>query len=520
VTDGALARAGLTVTAAFLISRVLGWVRVVVLGNLFEAGADLDAYFAAFRIPDLMFQLVAAGAIGTSLIPVLTGLIAEDQRARAERVASSVANLMLGALLVLSILMFVFAPTIVPWLVPGFDAEQTAMTVELTRLMLVAPVFLAAGAIVSAVLNTDGRFGAAAIAPVAYNVAIIGGAILLGPALGVFGAAVGVVIGAVAHLLVQLPALRGRFRYRPVADTGDPATREAFTLMLPRAIGMGANQITFLVNTALATTVAVGAVVSYTVAFSVVQIPLGVIGLPLGVVLLPTLSRALADGRADDFGRILGRSLRLLLWATLYVTAVGIVVRDPVVDALFGWGFDDAALTATAMTLGVFLLGLPAHALNVMLARAFYSGRDTATPVAVAVASVAVNVIVSLLTVETLGLAGLALGIAVGAWFEALVLTALLLRRRVALDGRAVLTAGAGALVGALAAAATAFVTLVVIDAVAPAEPVGRGVLGAALRVLAAGATSGLVYLLYSRLVRLAELDMTVDVVRAALRRR
>ena len=383
MTDGALARAGLTVTAAFLVSRVLGWVRVVVLGNLFGPGAELDAYYAAFRIPDLMFQLVAAGAIGSSLIPVLTGLIAAGERSRAERVASSVANLVLGALLVLSVLMAVFAPVIVPWLVPGFDAETTAMTVELTRLMLIAPIFLAAGAIASAVLNTDGRFGAAALAPVAYNVAIIGGAILLGPALGVFGAAVGVVVGAVAHLLVQVPALRGRFRYRGVVDTGDAATRESFALMLPRAIGMGANQITFLVNTALATTVAVGAVVSYNVAFSVVQIPLGVIGLPLGVVLLPTLSRALADGRADDFARILGRSLRLLLWTSLYVTAVGIVMREPVIDALFGWGFDEAALAATATTLGVFLLGLPAHALNVMLARAFYSGRDTATPVAV-----------------------------------------------------------------------------------------------------------------------------------------
>ena len=130
MTDGALARAGLTVTGAFLVSRVLGWVRVLVLGNLFGASADLDAYYAAFRIPDLMFQLVAAGAIGSSLIPVLTALIASGERSRAERVASSVANLMLGTLLVLSILMVLFAPVIVPWLVPGFDAETTAMTVE------------------------------------------------------------------------------------------------------------------------------------------------------------------------------------------------------------------------------------------------------------------------------------------------------------------------------------------------------------------------------------------------------
>jgi putative peptidoglycan lipid II flippase len=435
-------------------------------------------------------------------------------------VASSVANLMLGTLLVLSILMAAFAPVIVPWLVPGFDAETTAMTVELTRLMLIAPIFLAAGAIAGAVLNTDGRFGAASMAPVAYNVAIIGGAILLGPSLGVFGAAIGVVVGAVAHLLVQVPALRQGFHYHAVADARDPAAREAFSLMLPRAIGLSANQITFLVNTALATTVAVGAVVSYNVAFNVVQIPLGVIGLPLGIVLLPTLSRALAEDRGDDYGRILGRSLRLLLWATLYVMAVGVVVRVPVIDALFGWGFDAGALSATAATLGVFLLGLPAHALNVMLARAFYSARDTATPVAVAIASVGVNVVISLATVERLGLAGLALGIALGAWFEALVLTVLLLRRRVALDIRAVAVAGGAALIGSLIAAAAAFVTLVAIDSVAPAQPIGHGIVGSIVRVVLAGVASGLVYLVYSRLMRLAELQMTVDVVRGALRRR
>ncbi len=170
------------------------------------------------------------------------------------------------------------------------------MTIELTRLMLIAPVFLAAGAIASAILNSEDRFGAASLAPVSYNACIIIGALLLAPWLGVYGAAIGVVIGSVAHLLVQVPALRRRFHYTFRADISDEAARQSFWLMLPRAIGMGANQITFLVNTALATTVAVGAVVSYNVAFNVLQIPLGVIGLPLGIVLLPAMSRALAGG--------------------------------------------------------------------------------------------------------------------------------------------------------------------------------------------------------------------------------
>jgi putative peptidoglycan lipid II flippase len=514
VTRGALARAGLTVTAAFLLSRVLGWVRVIVLGNLFGATADLDAYYAAFRIPDLMFQLVAAGAIASSLIPVLSGLLAHGERERAWRVASTVVNLMVGVLMVVAVLMLVFAPTIVPLLVPGFDAPTTARTVELTRIMLLSPIFLAAGAIATAILNTDGRFGVAAMAPVMYNICIIGGALLLAPAIGVYAASVGVVVGSVAHLLIQIPALRGRFHYSLSVNIGDEAARQSFFLMLPRAIGLGANQITFLVNTMLASTVAVGAVVTYNVAFNVLQIPLGVVGLPLGIVLLPAMSRALAKGREADFGAVVVGALRLLLWATMFVAAVGIVLRDQTIQLLFGSAFDQAVLAATAATLGVFLLGLPAHALNVILARAFYSAKDTITPVTIAVISVGLNVVISLATIERLGLQGLALGIAIGAWFEAITLTLLLRRLSDAVVVRPIVEGGAISFLGALlAAGAGAVVLAITADAVG-----GAGVVALLLQLGAASIAAGGVYLLYSRLVRLPELPRTIGLIRSAMR--
>jgi len=519
VSKGALARAGLVVTGAFLASRVLGWLRVLVLGNLFgkpDSIADLDAYYAAFRIPDLTFELVAAGAIASALIPVLSGLLANGERERAWRVASSVMNLMLAALLVFAVTFAILAPVIVPLLVPGFDEATTALTVDLTRLMLVAPIFLAAGSVVSAILQTQDRFGAAALAPVIYNASIIAGALLLSPALGIYGVALGVVIGAIGHLLVQLPALRGRFDYSLRADVSDHAARQTFWLMLPRAIGMGANQITFLVNTALASTVAVGAVVSYTVAFSVLQIPLGVIGLPLGIVLLPSMSRALALGQETEFSELVTRALRLLLWLMAFVAAVGIVARDQVVDLLFGWGFDEPTLIATAAALGVFLLGLPAHAMNVILARAFYSGKDTITPVSVAIVSVGVNVVISLATVETWGIRGLALGIALGAWFEAASLTFLLRRRHGSFHAMPVVSGGLFSLAGALMAALVAAGVLA-LDLV-PAD-----VPRVASLLLDLGMASGAglaLYVLYSRLVRLPELGRALDLARAARRGR
>jgi putative peptidoglycan lipid II flippase len=514
VTSATLARAGLVVTLAFLASRMLGWLRVVVLGNLFGATAQLDAYYAAFRIPDLVFQLVAAGAIASALVPVLASLSAHGEHERAWRVASTVLNLMLGVLLAASLLLAILAPVVVPILVPGFDEKTTQLTVELTRFMLISPSLLAAGAILSAILNTEGRFGAAAMAPVAYNIGIIVCAVLLAPWLGVGAAALGVVVGSVAHVVVQVPALRGHFHYTARADIRDASARQAFWLMLPRALGMGANQVTFLVNTALASTLAVGAVVAYNVAFNVLQIPLGVIGLPLGIVLLPTLSRALATGEESAFGSTVVNALRLLLWVMLLVSAVGIVARQQVTELLFGWGFDQAALDATAMTLGVFLLGLPANALNIILARAFYSGKDTITPVSVAIASVGVNVVVSLLTVGPLGLAGLALGIVAGSWFESTTLTFLLARRHASVAARPVIQAGALSLVGAVAAAVVAAVVLGFVPI--PAA-LGHAV-GLAISLTLASLAGLAVYLGWSRLVRLPELPRTLGLLRAALR--
>jgi putative peptidoglycan lipid II flippase len=514
VTGAALARAGLTVTAAYLLSRVLGWVRVVVLGNVFGAGAELDAFYAAFRIPDLIFQLVAAGALASALVPVLSSLLAQGEDHRAWRVASTVANAVVVAAVVLAAVMAVLAPVIVPAIVPGFDAATTERTVELTRLMLLSPVFLAAGAVATAMLNSEGRFAAAALAPLIYNAAIIAGALLLGPSMGVMGAALGVVAGSVAHLVIQLPPLRGRLAV--VLDLGDAAARKAFALMGPRAIGLGASQITFVVNTTLATGLGVGAVVAYNVAFNVLQIPLGVIGLPLGIVLLPSLSRALAQGMQAEFARLVGGALRLLLWATLFITAVGVSARLETVTLLFGWGFDEAALVATAATLGVFLLGLPAHSMNVILARAFYSGHDTATPVGVAILSVVVNVSISLATVEVLGLSGLALGIALGAWFETTVLLVLLRRRGLGFEvgpvARTAAVAAAGAAIAGLLSAG-----VLAIPVSLPGLPASLVLLS---RLVVATAAAGAGYLLYSRLVGLPELPRTLALVRSALPRR
>ena len=190
-TGRSLARAGLIVTVAFLVSRLLGWVRLVVIGTQIGPTAQLDTFFAAFRLPDLIFQLVAAGALSSALIPVISGLLATDEEGRAWRVASTVANVMLAILLVLAAVVLVAAPLLIPWITPGFNEAQQAQTVELTRIMLVSPILLALGSLATSLLNAKGRFAASAVAPIVYNLAIIGGVLFLYPSMGITGLAVG-----------------------------------------------------------------------------------------------------------------------------------------------------------------------------------------------------------------------------------------------------------------------------------------------------------------------------------------
>ena len=236
----ALARAGFIVTTAFLISRILGYIRYVAIAAAVPNASQLDAFFAAFRIPDFLFQLVAAGALSSAMIPIVAGLLANQEAARAWRVVSTVTTLMLGTLAILAAVVLLLAPGLVATITPGFDESELELTTELTRIMVLAPLFLAAGAVATSVLNARGRFGAAAMAPLAYNLGIIAGALFLVPVFGVAGLAIGVVIGAAGHLLVQLPTVRRLgVRIRPRVDLGDPQARRTLVLMAPRALGLG-----------------------------------------------------------------------------------------------------------------------------------------------------------------------------------------------------------------------------------------------------------------------------------------
>ena len=514
-----LVRAGVILSATFLVSRALGYLRTVVLGATFGTGAELDAFFAAFRVPDLIFQLVAAGAMGSALIPVLAGLLARGERAHAWRVVGTLANLLLVAMSVLAVAAFVGAPLLVRALAPGFDEAGLARTTDLTRIMLIAPVLMSLGAIATATLNAEGRFTIAAMAPIVYNLAIIASAAVFGPSIGVTALAYGVVAGAAGHLLVQLPGLLG-LGFRPAIgfDLADRAARRVLALLAPRALGLGASQLTFIVMTALASSQGEGAISSYTIAFALLTIPVGVIGVPLGVVIFPSISREHALGATAAYVGMVTRSVRLLIFVMVPIAALGIALRSPVVELLFGYGkFDAASIERTAATFALFLLGLPAHASIAILARAFYARQDTRTPVAAAVLAVAVNTALGITFVGPLGLPGLALAIASAAWIEAGVLLVALGRRVPTFElpaiGRVLAESAVGAAAAAFVAALTASALGLLLE---PGAPKASILAGTTMATLAGGAT----YVAVAIALRIPELPSIVGLVTDQIRRR
>jgi putative peptidoglycan lipid II flippase len=449
-----LLRAATIVSAAFVASRALGLLREIVISAQFGTSAELDAYLAAFRIPDILFQLIAGGALGSAFIPTFTAYLAREDERGAQALAVTVINLVLALLAAIALVVALTAPWLVAHIVaPRFAPEQQALTVSLMRLMLVSTVIFGVSGIVMGVLNAQQHFLLPALAPVVYNLAIIGGALWLGPVLGVAGLAIGVVAGACAHLLIQAPALmRTGFRWSPRLDLRHPGVREVARLMGPRVVGLAITQLNFLVNTILASGLAAGSLAALNYAWLLMLLPQGIVAQAMATALFPTLAAQSARGEIDALRATLAASLRGLLFLML-PAAVGLfVAREPLVAVLLQRGrFSASSTELTAFALQFYALGLVGHAVLEIVTRGFYALHDTRTPVLIGAAAMALNLVLSLALIGPLSFGGLALANSIATLLEAAAVGWLLRGRLGGLDGRAL--AGAAARM-ALAAAA------------------------------------------------------------------
>lgn len=455
--SGRMLSATLLVMVFFILSRVTGLTREIILGDRFGTSAAYDAYLAAFRVPDLLFQLVAGGALGSAFLPIFAGFWLQTDKRNAWLLFSRVLNLVVLVLVGLAALAAIFAEPLVRYgLAPGFGPEQARVTAELMRVMLFGTVLFGASGLVMGALNATQHFISPAAAPVLYNLAIIAAAYWLGPTMGVYGLALGVVAGSLAHLLVQIPALiRRGVRYTPAISTTDPAVRQVAKLMGPRILGLFFVQMQFIVNTILASGLSAGSLSALNYAMLLMLLPQGVIGQAVATVAFPTFSAQAAAGQFDLLRRTFERTLRMVFFLVAPATLGLLVLRRPTISILFEHGaFDTASMILVAYGLQFYLVGLIAHSLLEIVVRGFYALQNTWIPVTVGIVAMSGNIALSFLFVGRLSFGGLALANSVATTAETVLLVWLISQRMGGLHWGSLATSAVRTLIAALVMAA------------------------------------------------------------------
>ena len=426
---------------ATVASRGLGLLRDIVLANGFGTSPQLAAYQAAFRIPDLLYTLIIGGALGSSLIPVFSRLLGRQETERAWQLANTVVNYALLTLTVAAGLAWLFMPTLVSVvLAPHFEPDVQELTVRLARLLLLQPFFIGLGGITLALLNGSENFLWPALAPLVYNTSIILGAVFLTGPFGIFGVAVGVVVGSVLYLLIQLPALlKLGFYWRPALafKTVEGASQVLRTLG-PRLMGQAVFQANFFVATNLGSGLPDGEsrVAAFGYAYQLFMLPHGIFAISLATVAFPTMARLLGANDQVGMKRTLVASLRQVLFFVIPASLGLIILARPIVQTIYQSGqFTSRSTTLVSQTLVCFGFGLVSYGVVEILTRAFYALQDTRTPVIIAVVTVALNLALSLALIGPLAQAGLALALALSTTAEMIGLAVLLSRRIGPLEG-------------------------------------------------------------------------------------
>jgi putative peptidoglycan lipid II flippase len=450
-----------TVGALTFLSRILGLVRDILIANFFGSGLSADAFFVAFRIPNLLRRLFAEGSFSVAFIPVFTEYLQKKSRQQAIELAQVVLTVMILILTIVTVLGIVFSPIIVRIIAPGFGGtgDKFVLTVVLTRIMFPYIFLVSLLALFMGILNSIKHFAAPALAPVFLNLGMIAALLFLAPWMKTptVGLAIGVLVGGVVQLAVQIPFLLNRGIHMGLKwELNHPALKRIGVLMLPTILGSAIYQINQLIGTLLASLLREGSVSYLYYADRLVQFPLGVFAIAISTAVLPSLSREAADGDTEGLKATLSHALRLTMFITIPAMIGLIVLRDPIIRLLFQRGaFDATAAVMTARALLYYSIGLWAFSGLRVFVSAFYSLQDTKTPVKVAVGAMVLNIIFSILLMNTpLEHGGLALALSLASSLQLLMLVFLLRKRLGSLEGRSVLISMARSFLASLVMAA------------------------------------------------------------------
>jgi len=446
---GGLARYAGVTGLATLTSRLLGLGRDQVLAAFFGAGNQMDAFVVAFRIPNLVRDLFAEGAMSAAFVPTFTHELTLKGKADAWRLANNVLNALLIATGTLVVIGIVFAQPLIDVYAGDFASVpgKLELTVKLTRVMLPFLTMVAVAAAVMGMLNSLHHYFVPALSPAMFNVAAIAGAftlVPLMPALGqppIMAMALAALVGGFGQIAIQWPALRREgFRYQPIFNPRDPVLRRTLILMGPGTIGLAATQVNLFVNTLLATSQGTGAASWLTYAFRLMYLPIGLFGVSIGTAVLPAVSRHAAVNDTDGIRQTVSRGLGMMLMLNVPATVGLFVLATPIVRLLFERGqFLPADTAATAAAAQLYAIGLAGYSAVRIASPTFYAIGDSRVPAVVSGVAIAVNIVASVALVRSIGFAGLALGTSLASIANGVALVWLLRRRLGRLDGRRLL---------------------------------------------------------------------------------
>ena len=432
-----LLKALATISSFTLLSRISGFIRDTLIARIFGAGLYTDAFFVAFKLPNLLRRLFAEGAFSQAFVPILAEYRNRKGEDATRRLVSQVASILSLALIAIALLGILGAPALVYISAPGFAAEPAKFdtTVLLTRITFPYICFISLVALSAGILNTWSRFSIPAFTPVLLNVAMIVAATVLAPHFSppVLALAWGVLLGGALQLALQIPPLlKIDMLPRPTLDFSDPGVRRILTLMGPATLGVSVAQISLLINTIFASFLGTGSVSWLYYADRLMEFPTGILGVALGTILLPSLSKHYTDKSPEEYSKLLDWGLRLTLLLALPAAAALAVLAVPLISTLFFYGqFTVHDLWMTRQALMAYAVGLLGLILVKVLAPGFYARQNIRTPVKVAIFTLVATQVMNLAFIGPLKHAGLALSIGLGACLNASILLSLLRKHQV-----------------------------------------------------------------------------------------
>lgn len=399
-----IARGAAVVILAYLVTTPIRLFSTILTARVYGTGAASEAFYASNRFTEIIFNLVAGGALGSAFIPTFTGLLAKKDQETAWKLASAITNLVLLVLTIASVLAMVFARQVVHYiLAPGFslaDPAKEALAADLLRIQMPTAIIFGLSGLLMGILNAHQHFLLPALAPAMYNLGWIFGLLVLSPSMGIYGLAWGVLIGAGLHLLIQVPMLLKlpdrRFSFTLGLKTAQ--VREVLILMLPRLLGVAVIQLNFLLNTFLASLQLEGSVTAITLAWTVMLMPQAAIAQSIATAALPTFSMQAAQSKLDHMRSSLASTLRGVLLLAIPTSLGLILLRQPIIELLFQHGgtFNSQSTQMVTWALLWYAAGLVGHCIVEIISRAFYALHDTRTPVLVGIAAMSLNLVFSI----------------------------------------------------------------------------------------------------------------------------